>query len=160
MADVVFEKSQEVASIAQRLIGQCHSHLVEANILYLFRKGPWKVKRSVRLGNANKCTGKEKYLIDHDFIIMINWELWATLNLQQKEALVDHELLHCCQGEPDENGDPTWYVRDHTFSGFPEEVRRHGLWSTDLMLFKKAAEEHKQISIFDKDKPDLKVVTG
>ena len=152
MSSISFDNAPEVKEMAIRLIGQHHSHLVEAKIKYLFRSGAWVVCKETRLGSSQKCTGKEKFMTGYDFIMTINWDEWIKLDAKQREALVDHELLHCCRGEDDEDGYPTWYTQDHTFKGFPQEIRRHGMWLKGLQMMKTASDEHKQLSMFDEHK--------
>ncbi|MTV47743.1 hypothetical protein GJ688_01940 [Heliobacillus mobilis] len=151
MADVFFEDAPEVQDIARDLIEKHHGRLVEAKIKYLFRFGNWEVKGNTIYGRAQKNSTKDKYLTGFDFVILINGGVWVHLTEEQQEALVDHELCHCTRSE-DSFGNPIWGIRDHDFTGFAAEVRRHGLWSTDLQLLKKAADEHHQLTL-DFDEP-------
>ena len=65
--------------------------------------------------------------------------------MKTKRALLDHELWHCQKGEPDEQGNPTWYILDHDLHESNGVVRCHGLWMGDLQNFAKAVEDNKHI---------------
>ena len=125
-ADDKFEPAPEVERIAQHLIVQHHGHLINANIKYLFRRGPWTSKKRETQGKATKVTGVNEYLTGLDFIIMINIEVWDQLSAKEKVALVDHELEHCCEE------DDKFFVQGHDVEDFLAVIKRNGFWSPDL----------------------------
>ena len=143
---VKFIDAPEVEQIASRLIGQYHTHLDPADIRFFFfakyGKGgtlkPW-VECGRVLGYARKYTGEQKATLDApDFGIgiLLNW--WDGASAEQKEAIVDHELMHCrykdmdsdnLDVEEDDDTPPQPYIYQHEFQGFTDELKRHGAWN-------------------------------
>ena len=151
MATEYKDVTLEVQQIARELIARHHSHLVEANIKYLFRSGgAWTSKGKEVLGTAQKCSSKENFLTGFDFVITINEYAWNSLEDKQKIALIDHELMHCDKSpDYDEDGNPIWQTKDHDFVGFVQEVKRYGFWTKDLQKFDRV---YRQITIFEVNK--------
>ena len=148
-----FFDAPDVKEMAIEIIGKHHSHLVEANIGYYYRTGTWTKNKNTVFGTAQKASGLLKAVTDHDFIITINSDVWPFLKPEAKEALLDHELQHCCRGEDTDEGDPTWYIQGHDFEDFTAIVRRHGLWTDALKRIPKAEQKYQQTRI-----PGLAVV--
>jgi len=140
------KEAAEVQELAARLIDKYHSHLAEARIKYLFRTGEWLKKGRIVYGKAEKVPAKWNYLTGYDFVITINQEAWMTGTPEFREALLDHELEHCCKDE-DKQGNPKWYIQPHTVEDFASIIRRHGLWDDCLKLVNRAREEFEQISM-------------
>lgn len=140
----------EVEKVARELIVKYHPHLVEANIAYVFKKDSWSKNGKEILGNAHKCSEKEKLLYKHDFIITINHNAWIRFDNNKREAIVDHELCHCGR---DVEG--KYCSIPHDVEDFADVIKRHGLYKNDVKQFGMAI---RQVSLFDK--PDLKVVGG
>jgi len=137
--------------MAARLISDHHQHLAEAKICYLVRTGEWKKKGKDVFGKAERVSQKNKYLTGYDFIITISNRAWTMAPDERfKEALLDHELTHCCKDE-DKEGNPKWYIQDHSVEDFNSVIRRYGLWDASLRIFIDAYHEHKQISMFDNE---------
>lgn len=130
-----------VEPIAEELIAECHPHLKEANILYLFTNQKRKRCDKVVLGTAQKLSALQRYLsgangaTECDFIILFGRREWADLDDAQRRALVDHELCHCVRVKYDDDGDPVWGLRAHDVEEFREVIERHGLWKSDLKEF-------------------------
>lgn len=141
-----FENAPEVQEVANKLIGQFHSHLVEAKIRYLFRTGDWVSKGMPVYGQAQKCSDKDKFLTGYDFIITIAKEYWDEMSPDEKKANVDHQLLHCGRGASDYQGNPTWVKNEHDFEGFVTEVKRHGFWTEELKRFDI---QYRQLTMFE-----------
>lgn len=72
---------------------------------------------------------------------------------ETKDALIDHELQHCCRGEDNNDGEPTWYIQGHDFEDFTTIIRRHGLWTDALREIPDAEQSFQQMAI-----PGLSVV--
>lgn len=94
-------------------------------------------------GRAKKVGDLEREFHDHDFVIVLNAEVWPELPDSGRRALLDHELCHCAV-KLDDEGNPTFRVRKHDVEEFAEIVRRHGLWKNDLEMFVQAALESKK----------------
>jgi len=133
--------------VARRLIAKHHSHLVEAKIKYLFRTGSWSTQKRETWGKAQRISGQQAFLTGLDFVITVHMDVWEQLDEKERIALVDHELAHCCKGEDDPEGNPTWYIQGHDVEEFISVIRRHGLWRPSLKKIDKAVQEHKQLTL-------------
>lgn len=131
MAAEFYEASESLEALARELIQKHHGHLIEANIKYLFRTGNWEAKKRETWGQAKKVGKEVKYLTDYDFIITIHRDVWEQINDDERRALLDHELQHCCAGT-DDAGNKVWYIQGHDVEDFYAIIRRHGLWSKAL----------------------------
>ena len=131
MAAEFYEASEELETIARKLIQEHHSHLVEARIKYLFRTGNWEVKKRETWGQAKKVGKEVNYLTGYDFIVTIHRDVWEQLDDKEKRALLDHELQHCSAGT-DDAGNKVWYIQGHDVEDFYAIIKRHGLWSKSL----------------------------
>lgn len=145
MPDVIFQDAPDVEDIARKLIGKYHEHLINAAIKYLKRYGNWVVSKKVRLGNAEKCSGKYKHLTGYDFVITVNGAFFDSMKLTQKEALIDHELCHCGVNDDDE-----YCIWLHDVEDFSAVVHRHGLWQEDVQKFAETClEASRQLTLYD-----------
>jgi len=147
----VFKYSEaiEVENTTKELINRYHGHLANANIHCLFRNGKWESKGQTIYGTAEKVSEKWNYLTDLDFLIIINKEVWDVAPTEMREALVDHELTHCCRDINEKTGEEKYSIQNHSVEDFVSIVRKHGLWTSALKQLMKAENEHHQESIFD-----------
>ncbi|HEV3341408.1 MAG TPA: putative metallopeptidase [Pirellulales bacterium] len=146
----------------EELIEQFHSHLIDAKIAIAWRFG-WKANTDghVTLGQAKKGSDLDREMHDHDFVILLNHEAWnGSLNVDQKRALMDHELCHCevskdQNGEPkiDENKRTVYRIRKHDIEEFREIVARHGCYKEDLEAFVAAANEDRKRPLLKAHQP-------
>jgi len=144
MAHATITHAGDVEQIATRLILEYHPHLIPARILYLFTDAARSKAGRVVLGSAKRLSALEQFLTRedeedaqtaYDFIILMSSEEWQLLTPTQREALVDHELMHCTVGK---NG---WALRGHDVEEFREIIERHGFWKQDLQQFADAVEQ-------------------
>ena len=142
-----FTDAPEVEMIARSLLVSEHSELLEAKIRYLFREGDWSTRDKETLGQAQLLTGKQHFITKLDFVITINKDAWTVLTNNQRIALVDHELSHCCRGEDDKFGNPTWYIQGHDVEDFIGVINRHGYWTPTLRRFDEAGQKYRQLTI-------------
>lgn len=130
------------------LVDEFHEELRDARIALAWF-GAWKpdVDGRLILGKARKASDLDRELIEFDFVIVLNFEFMTdqTVTIEQRRALLDHELCHCAQtldadGEPlvDERGRKVWRLRRHDLEEFSEIVERHGCYKRDLEIFGKA----------------------
>jgi predicted metallopeptidase len=120
------EASSEVLTIARGLIHRHFPYLKDARICFLFRKEAQKNKGKTVIGHCEKVSSKLQTVFEYDFLIWLSEEHYQRMSGAQREALIDHELLHCWIGEAG------YTTRDHDVELFFDEIERHGLWSTDL----------------------------
>lgn len=130
-------------------VARYHDHLAEANISIAWHYG-WKADPDGRLtlGKFKKASDLDYQLHNFDWVLLLNWNVWSKVafTLEQKRALIDHEL---CHGEVaryddgdekrDEKNRLVWRVRKHDLEEFREVVERHGCWKADIEAFTRAA---------------------
>lgn len=146
------ERDGEVAlpyRIMDALIAAHHPHLAEARIAIAWRIG-WKVNRDgyVHLGQCKKGSELDRSLHGYDFVILLNKDSWPTLDPNQAEALIDHELCHAAvsldsDGETkrDELGRILYRTRRHDIEEFHAVVRRHGIHKANIEAFAQSTAE-------------------
>jgi hypothetical protein len=136
-----------VETIARRLISAHHGHLAGVEIRYFFRDTAATSKGKKVLGKARLITGLNALLAEANasstdeadpfFVVEVAEDVWSTLDGDQREALVDHELCHCTLKETDDGG-VKLALRAHDLEEFRGVVERHGLWRTDVEDFAKS----------------------
>lgn len=109
------------------------SHLSDVTITYLWKREGGKKNGKLQLGQCKKVSGLEKWYAKSDFIIWLASDHAKTLDMssRQLEALLYHELCHISFEETDD-GEATMKIRPHDVEMFADEVKRYGLWTTDL----------------------------
>lgn len=150
-----YQQSDEVEQIAKRLIAGHHDHLRHAQIAYLMKAidPDKKLKLPVkRVGKKSKAARAihvpDLYhsLCGFDFVLAVDELFWRFLTIEQREALIDHELCHFAH---DEDG---WYIKDHDVEEFRDVLERHGFWRPELEQFVAAAPEQKSLPFKDQSK--------
>ena len=105
------------------------------------------------------------------YLIIVNYDCWLDLEesyrepmqgktVNQKEALVFHELSHVKTREDEKTGEIKFSSKDHDFQGFYAEVYKYGAWLPmyeDIVLSVKgeklAGEEEPSATPITTDKP-------
>lgn len=131
-----------------------HRDTLDAKIALAWRKSlKADVDGHLVLGKCVKASDLQRELVDWDFVILLNQEVWQHLEFSadKKEALIDHELCHAAEaldadGEPkiDERDRPVWRVRKHDIEEFRDVVERHGCYKRDLEIFAESLLKSKQ----------------
>ena len=138
----------EPYKILREIREKYHSDLSKARIALAWRK---KLKRDgdghLILGRCVKASDLQRELVDWDFVILLNREVWfdEAFTPAKKRALVDHELCHA-DAARDKDGFPkrderdrfVWRTRKHDIEEFRDIVKRHGCYKADLEEFAKA----------------------
>lgn len=161
------DEEPELYEMLEELITAHHQHLEDATIALAWKDGikPDQDGRIV-LGQAKKASDLDFQLHGHDFVIVLNREMWdeagEDFKHKWKRALLDHELCHCAvkrddEGFPevDESGRNVWRIRKHDLEEFEGVVRRHGLWKRDVVSFVRAAAETNRQPLFKDFKDSL-----
>lgn len=122
-----------------------HFDTAEARIALAWKKGTKPdVDGHLILGKCVKASDLQRELVDYDFVIVLNKEVWEDpeFTRAQKLALIDHELCHAARAEDgdghpmtDTKGRPVWRTRRHDIEEFRCIVERHGCYKRDLELF-------------------------
>jgi hypothetical protein len=132
-----------------RLLGEVreasHEDTKDAKIVLAYRKN-WKsdVDGHLVLGKCVKASELQRELVDWDFVILLNYEVWNSKEFDRakKVALLDHELCHTGQaldkdGEPkvDAKGRKVWRIVRHEIEEFVGVIQRNGCYKRDLQIF-------------------------
>lgn len=148
----------DVTRIAEQLIRDHHTHLLDVRVECVFREKASKSNGRIVLGKARKVSGLNAFLSritdagentegDEFFVIEIAADEWDEMPPSKRRALVDHELCHLTIEYDEEKDVVTLGLRAHDVEEFTEIVQRHGLWKDDLAEFGKAAKE--QLDLFE-----------
>lgn len=97
-----------------------------------------------------------------DAVIVVDRAHWLTLTVEQKDALIDHELTHLTRVIDEETGRPQFdavdrpklkmRMHDHQLGWFDEIASRHAEASPEVRQARQLVEQTKQL-YFDFSKP-------
>jgi len=138
---VQFDPAEAVEKIAKKLIPKYHPYLANCKIAYLFKNKPMTSKGCEVLGTAEKVSKKNHALSGYHFIITVSYPSWNDLSDAKRRAVVDHELAHCFVDDDEKTGDPKYSILPHDVEEFGEIIRRHGLYTTNLVRIGRVVED-------------------
>lgn len=121
------DASEECIEMVKNLIETCpeFDHIKSAKIKYLFKIGTWS-----KNGECSKASGKWRHLTDFDFVIILHKDTWDNFSIEQRNALIHHELSHI--GRKDNEN---WYIIPHDVEEFLSTYKRYGAWNGTLQMF-------------------------
>jgi len=141
-----------------------HFDTAEANVALAWKKGTKPdADGRLLLGRCVRASDLQRELIDYDFVIVLNKEIWddPEFGRTKKLALLDHEMCHAARAVDDDGekkidtkGRPVWRSRGHDIEEFHEIVMRHGIWRRDLEKFAQALVDRKKNSLFADESED------
>lgn len=134
--DVVVMNAEQPAAIGTILVEHVHKHLANASIGYLFRK-----TMGDRMAKPSKTSGPLRFFSQLDFLVQVNWTVWATLKPPQKLALIDQQLCHFARGDEDD-GDAAFIMMTYDIEEFNAIVQRHGAWRPAVAAFQKSFSQY------------------
>ncbi len=111
----------------------------EANIKFLKKLS----ERSSYRGKCSRTTGKWAYLTGYDYVIEVWGEWWDEASLQEKEALLCHELRHIARVTTSQ-GKVKWVLRRHDVEEFLEIVNAYGAWEPSLRALSNAIKQYEE----------------
>lgn len=136
---------QEPYKLLDEIRRKHHEHLADAEIAVAWRKETKPDKDGhVVLGKCVKVAGLYREMLEYDFVIVLNREAWNLgFSVEQKTALIDHELCHAEVQYDDETGEikydelgrKQYRLRKHDIEEFQAIVQRHGCYKRDLERF-------------------------
>jgi len=155
--ELITDQKSEPYQVLAAVRREFHAELHKGRIALAWRKG-FKPDRDghLVLGKCVKAPDLQKELVDWDFVILLNKEVWMDQEwpIEKKRALLDHELCHAARVEDefgaqkeDEKGRLVWRVRKHDIEEFQDVVKRHGCYKRDLENFAAALLKSKQTHI-------------
>ncbi len=142
-----------------------HFDTAQARIVLAWQKGiKPDADGHVLLGKCVRATDLQRELVDLDFVILLNREVFEDpeFNESKKLALLDHELCHAARAldadggaRIDTRGRPVWRLRAHDIEEFRCVVERHGCYKGDLEAFVEALAKRKKSPLFTGTDPAL-----
>ena len=153
--ELITDRDSEPYLLLEEIVEEHHEELLSAKIVLAWRKSlRADVDGHLILGKCVKASDLQRELIDYDFVILLNKEVWDNpeFTVDKKKALIDHELCHAAPAEDaetgeqkvDEKGRFVWRIRKHDIEEFREIVQRHGCYKNDLEKFAEALLASKQ----------------
>jgi hypothetical protein len=117
------------------------------------------------LGRCIKASDLQRELVDWDFVILLNKEVWDDpgFTADKKKALLDHELCHAAVAfdndgpKIDSRGRKVWRIRKHDIEEFQDIISRHGCYKRDLERFAEVLIARKQSPLFQKDQTTVQI---
>lgn len=141
-----FWKDPDLQRFGDSIAAKYHpAKLADARFNFVFKDG--KGTNPVKAQKVPKMW-KDLGVIDADYLLVVNAEIWKELDSEQKEAALDHELCHC-KIEITPEGEQKYTMAPHDIEDFHEVYERHGDWKNtidkllDSLRKKKEAEKPK-----------------
>jgi len=148
----------EAYRLLRELRTEQHFDTAEAKIALAWQKGiKADVDGRLMLGKCVRASELQRELVDLDFVILLNREVWDDPEFIEKKkiALLDHEMSDAARavdadGDPvtDTKGRPVWRTRGHDIEEFRAVVERHGCYKYDLEKFAEALAKRKKSPLF------------
>jgi len=134
MAQDIWKAGPETTKIMVDLINQYHPDLaiIQEEIILLFKDKASVSNGVTILGKTKKAPPilpvltDKKY--DYRFIIEIGADQWNGLSDSQRVALIDHHLCSILVEEDAQSGEIKCSIKPPDFTGYKDEVARHGMW--------------------------------
>ena len=133
--------------IVQQMVREHHENLKLAKIGVIFRDTAQKSGGNEVWASAAKADAKTNALLEGagmdtiDFLLTIAENVWDKLEMDQRRALIDHELCHCAGFEG------KWQMRGHDFEEFTVIVERWGFWRPSLFRATPALKKALQLDL-------------
>jgi len=134
------DTKKELYTISKPLLDKYHSHLQDAQILYIWRENEKKDKGNIIYGDVRRTNDIMKHFTGADFLISVYRYGWDKYLVPEKKvAYMDHFLSHCKVAldkdgfrKEDKFGDPIWQLIPPDASCFYDVATRHGAYSEEL----------------------------
>lgn len=134
-----FLMADEVKEIAKAIITKFRTDLVNINIGYIFKAKASKNGEFTTLGQAKTESELQQVLHGIEAIIIIGFDTWKDLSLDEKARLVYHELEHL--GWDEKSG--KLKTTPHLVEEFPSVIQAFGPGSDSQIAFINAWEKFK-----------------
>jgi predicted metallopeptidase len=145
----LYYPAPEVETLSKDIITKYHEHLKDTRIEYVFtdkvpkqgNKEIWAYVRKISSLNAylaSEAVDQNNVQTTPFFVMVVTEPIWKELSNAKREALIDHELLHCGV-EIDDEGTAKLKLLPHDLEEFTAIVQRHGLWREDVKRFVETA---------------------
>ncbi|HPD15830.1 MAG TPA: putative metallopeptidase [Planctomycetota bacterium] len=134
----------EVVVFCEAVRNQWHQRLDGARIAWVFRSKAARHAGKAVLGTSRKLSALHALLTlgpagdrgGFDLAVVLAKDLWDTLSVDKRRAIVDHELCHF-----DLDGEGGFLLRPHDLEDFVEVVQRHGLQWREQVAYAQACQQ-------------------
>lgn len=161
LIDATMKPALEPYRLMKEIRGEFHKDTRDAKVVLAWMLDTKQdVDGHICLGKCVRASDLQKELVDYDFVILLNKEIWESkdFGVEKKKALMDHECMHIAEaldkeGEPkfDSKGRKIWRTRGHDIAEFSDIVRRHGTYKKDLERFAEALLKQSQAPLFNQE---------
>lgn len=127
MPEAIYEIAPELKGAASGLIDEYHQHLLDANIVYMWRSGRWYVKGVKQIGKAIVVAQIWHEITGYDLVVVVNKNAYLSQSTQDRIAMLDNLLY---QFGMTDNG--RLHTREHDIKEFSEAVRRNKVCMSNL----------------------------
>lgn len=150
------EADHSVISTAQELIHQYHPALRDVSILFMFRSEPASNGGREVYASTEKISPKMRALLNNaDFLIWVSDTDWTAHDSKWREALIDHQLMHCCVGD-----DGKTYIRPHDIEEFNVIIERHGHWNMEVYQVEQSLSQYRQSMLVGIEEIECRTIEG
>jgi len=122
-----YEKSDEVRQVGNEVIQKFNPNNLRssfAKIEYLLVYPNINKKTVARCIKVNNSMN---FLTGLNYIIEVSGELWDKIDVDVRENLLWHELLHAYPQTNDKTGEVDYKIRDHDIKDFAAIIDKHGI---------------------------------
>lgn len=125
-----YRDAEMAERIAQDLISQHHTHLINARIIWLASSGA-QSKARVCPALLQHAFGKDASGVFPAFVVTISDSDWSARNADARRAFVDELLCSMGQETNQTSGVDKWIINRPDVSMFLSVIKRHGLQTTE-----------------------------
>lgn len=143
MPEVIYERSPELKRAAAGLIDEYHQHLLDAEIIYMWRTGRWCIKGVNQYGKTMIVPQLWHELTGYDLVVIVNKQAYLHQQDSGRRALLDNLL---CQFAL--TGGGSYQTREHDIKEFSDAVRRNNVCMSNLSALD-GANEIKKLEVPD-----------
>ena len=144
MPEVIYERAPELKRDASALIDEYHQHLLDAEIIYMWRIGHWCVKGLAQHGKTMIVPQLWREVSGYDLAVVVNKTAYIHQTENDRRAMLDNLL---CQFGLTAGGN--FQTRDHDIKEFSEAVRRNSRCMSNLPAIGAATAEIKKLDVPD-----------
>jgi Putative phage metallopeptidase len=153
--DTIISPAPEVQEIAERLIRQYHSELLECAMGYYFITAavpctPRKCNPLLRYGFSIHLPGCPKAAVGEgpDYLLLVNYDDWDVLMPGQHEPFIDHRLEHL-QREETKDGGIRFVLKPHSIEEHDATVKRFGRYTYAVKRFGQILQPELDLGMLD-----------
>lgn len=128
MATEYTQAPESIMELVRTTVEECHPQLDGIRLAVVMKEKATTRNHKKVLATTGKPSARMKPLLreSYHYVMVIAEDEWHELTMDQRKALIDHELCHCGF---DDDGEPS--IFGHDLEEFGAVIERHGLWRGD-----------------------------